>query len=811
MVTQVSARGLTAVEQSLVEHVGRGEWLDLAGGGGAVDEAAMRAWGKSRTCRATVIRDILRGRLAAGPDPHGLRLRGARITGRLDLENLTTKVNLELKDCLLEEGILARGARLAFVGLTGCRLEHPTEPPLAADRLTCSVLALTGARITGRAGAGSVRGRGGAVRLTGAHISGSLECEGAYLHDGSGPALVADGLQVGLDMFFREGFTATGSGEFGAVRLTGAHVGGSLLCDGAQLRNDSGPALVAYGLHVGQSVFLRRGFTAIGVGDRGAVRLVSGHIGGSLDCTRAEMRNGSGPALVADVLRVDQDVECDRLTADGRVVLGGHIGRLLSLEGATLNNPAGIALSSDGLRVDGTMFCRNGFTAHGEVRLPGAQIGGRLYFDGAKVSNPGGHALAASRLTVGQDMFCRPRGGPDHEQPFVAEGVVDLRGAHIGGHLDCTGANLSNDSGPALAADSLQVDQDMLLRYGFTATGGGDLGAVRLSGARIGGSLECDRAQLRNDSGPALYADRLHVEQSMFLRYGFTATGRSGYGTIYLVGAHIGGHLDCAEGELRNDSGPALAAYSLQVDHGMYLTRGFSATGGGEGVAVDLAGVRVGGAFLFALPGAEHNADSRRRLAVDGLTYTGVPEPVSAAGWRELLRHGTRAYTAQPYQQLAAGYRARGDDRQARQTLMAQRDDQLARADTSRPERWWGWITRFTLGYGYQPWRALWFLAGVVAVSCVLAVVLGAHGALAQTSKTVTPGRSCTVVQQVSVGLDLNLPVGTSVARASCDLTKDSASTTGAWLTALGWVLRVLAWVFAALFIAGFTSAVRKT
>ena len=93
----------------------------------------------------------------------------------------------------------------------------------------------------------------------------------------------------------------------------------------------------------------------------------------------------------------------------------------------------------------------------------------------------------------------------------------------------------------------------------------------------------------------------------------------------------------------------------------------------------------------------------------------------------------------------------------------------------------------------------------------MLAVVLGAHGALSQTSKTATPGRSCTVVQQVSVGLDLNLPVGNSVARADCDLTTDSASLTAAWLAGVGWVLRLLAWVFAALFIAGFTSAIRKT
>ena len=181
--------GLTSVEQSLVDHVSRGELLDLTAGDEAVDEAAMRSWGDDRTCRATVIRDILRGRLAADPDPHGLRLRGARITGRLDLQNLRTEVNVELRDCLLEEGLLARDAHLAFVGLTGCQLEHPAETPLDADRLTCSQLNLRGARIIGRTGAG-------AVRLLGAHIGGNLECDGATLrNDSSGHGVGAERLQ----------------------------------------------------------------------------------------------------------------------------------------------------------------------------------------------------------------------------------------------------------------------------------------------------------------------------------------------------------------------------------------------------------------------------------------------------------------------------------------------------------------------------------------------------------------------------------------------------------------------------------------
>jgi hypothetical protein len=540
---------LTSVEQSLVEHIGRGEWLDLAADDEAVDEAAMRSWGESRTCRASVIRDILRGQLAASHDPHGLRLRGARITGRLDLDNLTTDVNLELKDCLLKEGLLARDARLASVTLNGCQIEHPNESPLGGDRLTCSVLDLRGARIIG----------------------------------------------------------------------------------------------------------------------------------------------------------------------------------------------------------------------HAET------------------------------------------------------GAVTLRGAHIGGSLDCAEANLRNDSGPALAADGVEVGQGVVLRYGFTATGAGDFGAVRLTGAHIGGSLDCVGANLRNDSGPGLRAYRLQVDGDVYFTGGFRATGSGDRGAVRLTGAHIGGNLACHGAKLCNYSGPALLAYGIQVGQDIYLTEDFDATGGADekdekAVTVNLRAARVGGAFQFNPKRLENVTDLHRRLAVDGLTYSGVPEKIEPEKYRKLLRDGTLRYAAQPYQQLAAGYRALGDDRQARQTLMAQRDDQLARAPNIHwRDRLWGGITKFTLGYGYQPWRALVLLAIVVAVSCVLAWLLGSHGALAQTNKTATVGQSCTVIQQLSVGLDLNLPVGTSVARVDCDLTRNAASTTAAWLSIVSWVLRVLSWAFAALFIAGFTSAVRKT
>ncbi len=311
MVTQVPSGELTSVEQSLVEHVGRGELLDLA----ADDEAAMRSWGESRTISAVVIRDILRGRLAADPDPHGLRVRGAKITGRLDLENLTTDVNLELQDCLLEEGVVARDARLATVVLDGCQLEHPAEPPLDGARLTCSLLWLNGARVKGHS-------EGGAVFLVGAHIGGYLLLEGAKLCNDSGSALFADGLQVGHGVYLRDGFAATGSGGDGAVRLLGARIGGDLDCSGAKLCNDSGPALNADGLHVGQAMFIRYGFTATGSGGLGAVRLVGARIGLNLDCRGVKLCNDSGPALHANSLRAGQNM----YLADGFTATGGGEG-----------------------------------------------------------------------------------------------------------------------------------------------------------------------------------------------------------------------------------------------------------------------------------------------------------------------------------------------------------------------------------------------------------------------------------------------------------------------------------------------------
>jgi hypothetical protein len=752
----------------------------------------MKTWGKERTVRAAVLRHLLTA--DEWPvDAKGVRLRGVRISGLLDLKAATLRCPLSLDGCYLDasEPACLDHATALQVTLSGCWL----------------VAGLTGEMLTARSVVLNRCVLNGPLRLTEASLTGRLSCRGTQLatHQTNGYALSARGIKVGGDVYLDEGFTA-----IGAVRLAGADISGQLSCRGAQLtgRDEHGNALSARGIKVGGDVFLSRGFTAAD----GAVRLAGADIAGMLRCNGARLTglDNDRNALSARGIKVGGDVFLDgKFTANGAVrLVQANIAGMLRCNDARLagRDENGNALHGERMRVGGDLLLDKASIKSGAICLLSADITGQFSCGSAELNgcDNDGNALHGDRIKVGGDVFL---------DGVSANGTVRLVGAQISGQLNCEGATLRNSSGPALHAHGLQVRQGMFLRKGFIAIGAGEEGAVRLTSAHIGGELACDRATLANDSGPGLRAYRLQVDGDVYLTRGFATAASGDRGAVRLTGASIGGNLDCSGAILRNDTGPALLAYGVQIGQDIYLTGEFAATGGGtdDRAAVNLRAARVGGALYFQPKRLEHNVDPHKRLAVDGLTYPGVPGRIRPEDWRELLRYGTPRYTAQPYQQLAAGCRAQGDERQARQTLMAQRDDQLARTNPRWLENTWGKITKVTLGYGYQPWRALVFLAGVVAVSCMLAWLLGAHGALAQTSKTATPGRSCTVIQQVSVGLDLNLPVGISVARTACDLARDSASMTAAWLTAVSWILRLLAWVFAALFIAGFTSAVRKT
>jgi hypothetical protein len=151
---------------------------------------------------------------------------------------------------------------------------------------------------------------------------------------------------------------------------------------------------------------------------------------------------------------------------------------------------------------------------------------------------------------------------------------------------------------------------------------------------------------------------------------------------------------------------------------------------------------------------------------------------------------------------------------------MRQRRDQLERgALTRRGDRAWARLTGILLGYGYQPWRALIALAGVLTVSVTLALVLGGLGGLDRATERppagATPAASaprvpCTTVQTVAAGLDLGTPF-LPAARGSSGTCETTTEPAGEALTVARWVLQLAAWALAALFVTGFTGIVRRT
>jgi hypothetical protein len=347
-----------------------------------------------------------------------------------------------------------------------------------------------------------------------------------------------------------------------------------------------------------------------------------------------------------------------------------------------------------------------------------------------------------------------------------------------------------------LTADMLVVTKEMnLTRLTFT-------GAVNLLGADITGQFICSGAKITGTDADnnALSADGIKVGGAIFLDEEFTAIG-----AIRLLGADITGDLIGRGAKITgtDTDNNALSADGIKVGGAVFLDGDFTTAG-----AVCLVGAHIGGPFSLNAEAIRDSSGNPGKLALNGLTYAGLPKHPPVDEWLGILRERTSGYSPQPYRQLAAASQAAGHDALTRKILMAQRRDQLERTDMTWTERMWGQITHVTLGYGYQPWRALLGLLGIVILAVILNVSYGAQGGLAHTKAARAPGTPCSTLEAVGVGLDFATPVVKTGAGETCATTDTSAGNT---ITISGWVLQFAAWSLATLFVAGFTGAVRKT
>ena len=527
------------------------------------------------------------------------------------------------------------------------------------------------------------------------------------------------------------------------------------------------------------------------------------------------------PAVPAELLRavlLDPDPD-RRVDPRGVALRGALITGELDLAWATLHHP---------LTFRSCRFI-------GPVTLTDAHLR-RLSFAGSSLDgvDDDGYSLVASGLVVDDDLFLTGWAGTG----FFAAGALLLAGARITGQFNMRGATLNGErltqDGVSLFADSLQVGRGLMMstRGDLRFAAGGTL---RLTAARITGQVDLTGAELHGNEQrdqPALHADGMYVDGDVALdydgRYPFTSLG-----AVRLLGAQITGQLSLRGAELfARDI--CLDADQVRADGGLFLEpqappRSSAATG-----TVRLSGARLG--HLHVSP----SADLLPRMGevvgwqlgdVHGVIRTNVS---AAEQWLD-----TQA-TSQPLQELADRYDRNGQPADARRLRYRAAVRSTARGPWwAKPQRW---AYRVTTGHGYYPLlAAVWLLAIFAAAWGLAAAANGSYttptteviaadlrervaaqrqllvrGEALPADEPKLPDRLPSRVPATWCTPDWDVPcLSPPLHAATVALPAAAAAGMQPWTAQSGVafalvVLRGLAWVFAALLLAGVTGLLKK-
>jgi hypothetical protein len=290
--------------------------------------------------------------------PHGLRIKGATVTGTLNLSYCSIPFPLGFAQSHFEDELL-----LGRLGIPGFELLYSKVPRVwAASSAVTYTLDFTGTTVAKE------------ISLIGAKIGGDLICSGLTLGTASEKddlgASVAMNLaksNIGGDAVLDE--DTNGYRPFvahGEIRLAGAEVRGTLTCSGASLLPN---------------------------------RLE--------DAEGATQLHADGAtALHADGSKFG-DVYLERVTAQGELrFVGATVNRDFNCSGAQLRSD-GDALTLDGAQIGGNVSLTDGFHVSGIIRAVGATIGGSVQCVDAHLINPGDVALALDATKVAMWLTLR--------------------------------------------------------------------------------------------------------------------------------------------------------------------------------------------------------------------------------------------------------------------------------------------------------------------------------------------------------------------------------------------------------------------
>jgi hypothetical protein len=632
-------------ERELLEACREGRVLECSGAGGrrGVPGALLR-----RCC----------GELKDEVDPRGVRVRGAVVSGCLDLSGMDVPFPLLLEGCELDSAVAAEGAVLHGLALTRCRF-----PGLLANGVRVHRdLDVSGSTVTGAHWTTASSTKRSAVWLCESQVGGRLLCVDTVIRSDGERAVQADLMHSGGTVRLVGQFTARGE-----VRLLGARIDGSLDLNGARMQSPTGLALDASEAVIGGSMFLIDDVSGRRPVIRGRIDLGGTRIAGQVFIRNATLQE-QGP--VPDNVGYTRSwvggaaaVSAPRLSAGAEMTIEGHTdvsgGVDLSMSdladlriggNCTLRAPGKTALDLTNADIRASVDLRAGATVQGTIRLPNARIRGSLSLAGARLSHPERSSLvAAQRAAIDGDVMLQGlRAG---------EGRLRLDGATVGSVI-AAGAELDNPGGLTLSLQQAVVKGSVILAEGFRS-----VGLVVLSGSAVagraeldGGTFTCPAPSGRNQAGHAIEA----------------------------ISAAIGGGMELGHADISPSADFTNATTTFLADDPRHWPPRFVISG-------------------FTYDRFEHPRNS-------------APGPTWDAAARIAWLTSQAAYDAGPYEQAARVFRQHGHAPGAEQILIAGRKHarKTSRSRTAPHRRLLDVLYDASVGYGYHPERALWLIAALL-------------------------------------------------------------------------------------------------
>jgi hypothetical protein len=313
--------------------------------------------------------------------------------------------------------------------------------------------------------------------------------------------------------------------------------------------------------------------------------------------------------------------------------------------------------------------------------------------------------------------------------PFIHPSGPGIAGAKIIGKLDLSyadvarpltlircaipdGIDFSNASiagielrsgvtGPIMG-DFSRVKGDLAMHFGH-------YGALSIFRAVIGGDFDCSGADFTGSG----VTDTISAQESSIGGDASFVQNFTTDGTLYFRLARIGRSLSFNHARFIGTGETGLDAERAMVAGPLYW--------------VDIAHtpqtkLDLENAAAASLFDDRASWPAAGNLDLDGFTYSefGGDSPADSEARLEWLALQAPGYRPQPYAQLAKALKESGRTEGETEVLIAQRVAQRHAGHLSLAARAWNLLLQATIGYGYRPLRALWWIAGFVLLGAML-------------------------------------------------------------------------------------------